>query len=378
MKFEDFFEEEVIREVEEIMQSKRLPRDNSMIARTSRLPEAKPVYRSPDDELDSDGDDGKLTTLKKLSYSDKINLDKIPDDIGDKIMPGEKEDRTSPNFELDPFPDTAAKEPSNKVLSGIKKVLTVLLYPVYGPAVYIVSKFFPTAFLAEMLKTLRFYGDTIIGDARRRRNVQRTLRKAVVAREKEMSDEMEEMIMSGEFDDDLDSLLASGLEDILPDTVRALSDHGGGAVNKQKWIKLKRVKEALKEWEKLNVQVKQGNMSKEEAESMIRDEFGSKAATDLGVKDIPASPQSEDPRQPGYTGRSKTEEELRAANLEKYGYSGKDLGGPDFGKSRGAGFRFPHRRAGGRQRQRQPACNGQPFSMNNHFPDCRPFFAVRH
>ena len=110
MKFKDFFEEEVIREVEEIMQSKRLPRliterlqrlellqkdkspqwrpDNTAIARTSRLPEAKPVYRSPDDELDSDGDDGKLTTLKKLSYSDKINLDKIPDDIGDQIMPG--------------------------------------------------------------------------------------------------------------------------------------------------------------------------------------------------------------------------------------------------------------------------------------------------
>ena len=156
MKFEDFFEEEVIREVEEIMQSKRLPRDNSMIARTSRLPEAKPVYRSPDDELDSDGDDGKLTTLKKLSYSDKINLDKIPDDIGDQIMPRNKEDRTSPNFELDPFPDTAANEPSSKVLSGIKKVINILLYPVYGPAVYIVSKFFHSLHLF-LLALLNFY-----------------------------------------------------------------------------------------------------------------------------------------------------------------------------------------------------------------------------
>ena len=242
--FKEFIEEEVIREVEEIMQSKRLPRRNdSTIARTSRLPEAKPVYRSPDDELDSDGDDSQLTTLKKLSYLDKINLDKIPDDIGDQIMPRDKEDRTSPNFELDPFPDTAAKEPSSKVLSGIKKVINVLMYPVYGPAVFLVSKFFPTAFLAEMLKTLRFHGDTIVGDARRRRNVQRTIRKAIVAREKEMSEEMRDAIMSGKFDDDLDSLLASGLEDILPDTFRGLSGGAGRDINTQNWIKLKKSKE---------------------------------------------------------------------------------------------------------------------------------------
>ena len=159
MNFAEFFEEAVVREVEEIMQSKRLPRRNdSTIARTSRLPEAKPVYRYPDDELDSDdGDDGKLTTLKKLSYLDKINLDKIPDDIGDQIMPRYKEDRTSPNFELDPFPDTAAKEPSSKVLSGIKKVINVLMYPVYGPAVFLVSKFFKklvrNSFDLKMLKS---------------------------------------------------------------------------------------------------------------------------------------------------------------------------------------------------------------------------------
>ena len=81
-----------------------------------------------------------------------------------------------------------------------------MAYPVYGPIVYIVDKFVPTAILIELLKDLKYYGDTIIGDRRKTRRLQKEIRKAAVKRMEINNQDMVQEILNGDWDHKLDQL----------------------------------------------------------------------------------------------------------------------------------------------------------------------------
>ena len=100
----------------------------------------------------------------------------------------------------------------SKIIKVIRTIIKGITYPIYGPIVDLIDKFVPTAILSEVIKTIRLYGDTIVGDIRSKRELQRALRQAVINRKNIINNRHVEAILAGDFDDELEDILYNGVD----------------------------------------------------------------------------------------------------------------------------------------------------------------------
>ena len=104
------------------------------------------------------------------------------------------------------YPDSDSQPVDKKTVGLIRKLVRLITRPIYGPVVDLIDKFVPTAMIVELLKSLKYYGDTIIGDARMKRRLQKEIRRAVVKRLEIKNADVQQKILDGLYDDKLDSL----------------------------------------------------------------------------------------------------------------------------------------------------------------------------
>ena len=104
------------------------------------------------------------------------------------------------------YPDSDSQPVDKKTVNLIRRLIKSMTRPIYGPVVNIIDKFVPTAMIIELLKSLKYHGDTLIGDARMKRRLQKQIRKAVVKRLEIKNANMQQKILDGLYDERLDSL----------------------------------------------------------------------------------------------------------------------------------------------------------------------------
>jgi hypothetical protein len=108
------------------------------------------------------------------------------------------------------FPESDKAPVSAGVVKMIKFLAKATATAALGPIGWIIDNFVPTAFVAELIRSIRMYGDTLIGDMRTSRELTKKLRESVIKRKRIKNKELQDAIISGEYDDKLDELLYSG------------------------------------------------------------------------------------------------------------------------------------------------------------------------
>jgi hypothetical protein len=128
----------------------------------------------------------------------KAKIKNSVDNIGDQVYGTPDDSKEYPESDLKPI--------SKRVINIVRKLVTALSFPIYGPIVYIIDKLVPTAIIAELLKDLKMAGDTLIGDAKMKRRLQKAIRASVIKRLEIKNEKMQQEIIDGKWDDNLEGL----------------------------------------------------------------------------------------------------------------------------------------------------------------------------
>tara|TARA_R110000751_G_scaffold132023_6_gene234450 strand:- start:1688 stop:2251 length:564 start_codon:yes stop_codon:yes gene_type:complete len=108
------------------------------------------------------------------------------------------------------FPESDKAPVSSQIVKMVRFLAKALLTTTYGPIGWIIDNFVPAAIITELIRSIRMYGDTLIGDMRASRELTKKLRQSVINRKRIKNQEMQDAILNGEYDDRLDELLYSG------------------------------------------------------------------------------------------------------------------------------------------------------------------------
>tara|TARA_R110000751_G_scaffold50766_1_gene111905 strand:- start:307 stop:1092 length:786 start_codon:yes stop_codon:yes gene_type:complete len=137
-------------------------------------------------------------TSTNVSLPDIAKITNSVDNIGDEIYGTPDDSKEYPESDLKPI--------SKRIINIVRKLVTTMALPIYGPVVYIIDKLVPTSMIAELLRDLKYFGDTLIGDAKMKRRLQKAIRTSAVKRLEIKNEKMQQEVIDGLWDDKLEAL----------------------------------------------------------------------------------------------------------------------------------------------------------------------------
>jgi len=137
-------------------------------------------------------------TSTNVSLPDIAKITNSVDNIGDEIYGTPDDSKEYPESDLKPI--------SKRIINIVRKLVTTMALPIYGPVVYVIDKLVPTSMIAELLRDLKYFGDTLIGDAKMKRRLQKAIRTSAVKRLEIKNEKMQQEVIDGLWDDKLEAL----------------------------------------------------------------------------------------------------------------------------------------------------------------------------
>ena len=137
-------------------------------------------------------------TSTNLSLPDIAKITNSVDNIGDEIYGTPDDSKEYPESDLKPI--------SKRIINIVRKLVTTMALPIYGPVVYVIDKLVPTSMIAELLRDLKYFGDTLIGDAKMKRRLQKAIRTSAVKRLEIKNEKMQQEVIDGLWDGKLEEL----------------------------------------------------------------------------------------------------------------------------------------------------------------------------